>query len=138
MQHKLCSQSKDQDLVHTRRLLGETRKELTQQSRTNALLERRLTKITEDLECVKKNLLSSKATAVDLQATQTKELGFAEKQLKMLAQQRDGLVAAYKRQLMLLDNLKRQNVCLQQAKLLEFVEQDFVKMLDWNQQSDML
>lgn len=97
-------------------------------------MEKRLSKITEDLDYVKSNLLTSKATNADLQATQKYELGYAEKQLKFLAQQRNGLVAAYKRQLMLLDNLKRQNVCLQQAKLLEFVEQDFQNMLEWNRQ----
>lgn len=127
-------QSKDQDLEQSRRLLDEARKESFQQNRTNAILEKRLSKISEELDCVKTNLINTKSTTVDLQAKQKEELGFAEKQLKMLGQQRSGLVAAYKRQLMLLDNLKRQNVCLQQAKLLEFVEQDFMKMLDWNNQ----
>lgn len=129
----LLFQSKNHDLDQSRRLLDETRKEMSQQSRSNTLLERRLAKITEDLDCVKTNFINSKTTNADLQAKQKQDLGFAEKQLKMLGQQRNGLVAAYKRQLMLLDNLKRQNVCLQQAKLLEFVEQDFMKMLDWNQ-----
>lgn len=56
----------------------------------------------------------------------------AETQLKLLADQRAGLIAAYKKQMYLLDNLKRQNVCLEQAKLVEFVERDFVRMLESN------
>lgn len=127
------AQGKDHDLEQSRRKLEESSKEISQQSRANTLLEKRLAKITEDLDCVKSNLSTTKTTHADQQAAQKQQLGFAEKQLKLLGQQRNGLVAAYKRQLLLLDNLKRQNMCLQQAQLLEFVEQDFMKVLDWNQ-----
>lgn len=55
-----------------------------------------------------------------------------EKQIKMLRKQRIDLITAYKRQLMLIDNLKRQNLCLEQAKLIDFAEKEFIKVLDWH------
>jgi hypothetical protein len=39
---------------------------------------------------------------------------------------------AYKQQIILIDNLRRQNVCLEKAKTLEITEKEFLKVLDWN------
>lgn len=58
------------------------------------------------------------------------EKKFFEDQIELLNKQRIELVHAFKKQLLLIDNLKRQNICLEKAKLLEFVESDFVKMLN--------
>lgn len=55
-----------------------------------------------------------------------------EKQIKMLRKQRIDLITAYKKQLMLIDNLKRQNLCLEQAKLIDLAEKEFIKILDWH------
>lgn len=42
------------------------------------------------------------------------------------------LLKAYKQQIILIDNLKRQNICLEKAKVLEIAEKEFLKVLDWN------
>ena len=55
-----------------------------------------------------------------------------EKQIKQLRRHRFDLLAAYKKQLLLLDNLKRQVTCLEQSKLIDFAEKEFTKILDWN------
>lgn len=60
------------------------------------------------------------------------ERHFYEEQSTQMTKQRSKLLTAYKKQLLLLDNLKRQNVCLEQAKLIQFAEKDFAKLLDWN------
>lgn len=32
----------------------------------------------------------------------------------------------------MIDNLRRQNICLQKAKMIEITEKEFLKVLDWN------
>lgn len=55
-----------------------------------------------------------------------------DRQIKELRKQRVELITAYKKQLLLIDNLKRQNLCLEQSKLIDFAEKEFIKILDWN------
>lgn len=52
--------------------------------------------------------------------------------IKKLRKGRLDLMKAYKQQLILIDNLRRQNVCLEKAKALEITEKEFLKVLDWN------
>lgn len=99
------------------------------------MLEKRFQKVQDDFEAARQNLVAAKHSEKDIRDRSLNEKTFFEDQLKVLAKQRTALVNAYKKQLMLLDNLKRQNVCLEQAKLIEFAEKDFVKMLDFNSSS---
>lgn len=55
-----------------------------------------------------------------------------EEKIKKLRKSRMDLLKAYKQQIILIDNLQRQNVCLQKAKVLEIAEKEFLKVLDWN------
>lgn len=98
-------------------------------------LERRLSKAAEDLDQARQSAAAARASEADVVRMHKADQRHAESQLKTMSDQRAGLIAAYKKQLYLLDNLKRQNVCLEQAKLLDFVERDFVRMLDTNRQS---
>jgi hypothetical protein len=55
-----------------------------------------------------------------------------EEKIKKLRKSRMDLLKAYKQQIILIDNLQRQNICLQKAKVLEIAEKEFLKVLDWN------
>ena len=70
----------------------------------------------------------SKSTTVDkglLEAAETK--------VKTLEKQKADLIAAFKKQMKLIDVLKRQKAHLEAAKLLSFTEDEFMKTLDWAQ-----
>lgn len=55
-----------------------------------------------------------------------------EEKIRKLRKGRMDLLKAYKQQIILIDNLRRQNVCLEKAKVLEIAEKEFLKVLDWN------
>lgn len=55
-----------------------------------------------------------------------------EEKIRKLRKGRVDLLKAYKQQIILIDNLRRQNICLEKAKALEIAEKEFLKVLDWN------
>lgn len=55
-----------------------------------------------------------------------------EEKIRRLKKSRLDLMKAYKQQIILIDNLRRQNVCLEKVKALEITEKEFLKVLDWN------
>lgn len=98
----------------------------------NASLELRLSKSQDDLECLRKNYRVIKNAEKDLQSSLQQERTFYENQLKINQKQRNDLIAALKKHMLLIGNLKQQNVCLTQAKCIQMSESEFLKILDWN------
>lgn len=102
-----------------------------QANQSISALEMRLFKSQEDLECVRKNYHVMKVAEKDVQTTLQQERKFYENRLKTERKEYNDLIAAYKKQMLLVDNLKRQNALLEQAKLVQITEQEFMRCLDW-------
>jgi hypothetical protein len=49
--------------------------------------------------------------------------------------QKAELIAAFKKQMQLINILKRQKLHVEAAKLLSFTEEEFMKTLDWGQRT---
>lgn len=110
----------------------QTLKENKELTEAKSILEQRMTKMKEELDQATLKLKTGHANYEELETSRKKEASDFKEEIRVTGMQRDGLMAAYKRQMLLLSNLKNQNVCMQHAKLMDFVEKDFAKILSWN------
>ncbi|XP_041645037.1 testis-expressed protein 9 [Cheilinus undulatus] len=102
-----------------------------QAAAVHGTVEVRLNRALEEVEKLKTQLNKMKQadkdkTSVELQ---NKENLLAEN--KMLKKQKAELIVGFKKQLRLIDILKRQKMHFEAAKLLSFTEDEFMKALDW-------
>ncbi|KAF7660582.1 hypothetical protein LDENG_00279170 [Lucifuga dentata] len=97
----------------------------------HSTVEVRLNRAMEEVERLKTQLSKMKQMNTDKinEEHQTKENLLAEN--KMLKKQKAELIVGFKKQLKLIDILKRQKMHLEAAKLLSFTEEEFMKALDW-------
>lgn len=109
-----------------------SRKELKAALVANTNNEKKIFKMHEEIDRMRQQLIIAKEMEKEQQLAAKQERQFFDEQSVQMTKQRSKLLSAYKKQLLLMDNLKRQNVCLEQAKLIQFAEKDFAKLLDWN------
>lgn len=110
--------------------LDDISKEMKKITQENCTLEKRLYAAQADVQHLQNNAKIDKEREKDILDASKKEYNLFSAQIKKLGQQRQDLIGAYKNQLLLIDNLKRQNMCLEQSKLVQIVERDFIKMLN--------
>ncbi|XP_068432294.1 testis-expressed protein 9 [Clinocottus analis] len=102
-----------------------------QAAAAHSTLEVRLNRALEEGERFKTQLNKMKQMNKDQisEEHQSKENLLAEN--KMLKKQKAELIVGFKKQLKLIDILKRQKMHFEAAKLLSFTEDEFMKALDW-------
>ncbi|XP_073320874.1 testis-expressed protein 9 [Pagrus major] len=102
-----------------------------QAAAVHGTVEVRLNRALEEVERLKTQLSKMKQMNKDKisEEHQSKENLLAEN--KMLKKQKAELIVGFKKQLRLIDILKRQKMHFEAAKLLSFTEDEFMKALDW-------
>ncbi|XP_072236618.1 testis-expressed protein 9 isoform X2 [Leuresthes tenuis] len=102
-----------------------------QAAAVHSTAEVRLNRALEEVERLKTQLNKTAQMNKDKksEAHQSKENVLAEN--KMLKKQKAELIVGFKKQLKLIDILKRQKMHYEAAKLLSFTEEEFMKALDW-------
>uniref|UniRef100_A0A3Q3GIH9 Testis expressed 9 n=1 Tax=Labrus bergylta TaxID=56723 RepID=A0A3Q3GIH9_9LABR len=102
-----------------------------QAAAVHGTVEVRLNRALEEVEKLKTQLNKMKQADKDKtsEELQSKENLLAEN--KMLKKQKAELIVGFKKQLKLIDILKRQKMHFEAAKLLSFTEDEFMKALDW-------
>lgn len=128
---ELKVKERDNDTVRLGREGEVSRRDVGKMQSQIGALEKRLCSAQTEIESLKVSLAGAYDRERDTREKARQEKDLAEKQIKQLRRQRLSLITAYKQQLLLLDNLNRQNLCLEEAKMLEFSEKEFTKILNW-------
>eukprot|EP00128_Syssomonas_multiformis_P013307 Colp12_sorted_trinity150504_noHs@19442 len=94
-------------------------------------LEVRLNRALEEAERYKKLSHKAHVEAKDEGSEARRVVDRLMVENKRLEKQKGELMQAFKKQLKLIDVLKRQKVHIEAARMLQFTEEEFVKTLDW-------
>ena len=98
---------------------------------TQKTLELRLDRAVEEIEKYK-NLLSAERAKVSENSNFDKEtFSNMSNENKVLQKQKSELINAYKKQMKLIDVLRKQKLHLEASRMLNFTQEEFMKVLDW-------
>lgn len=111
--------------------IDEMRRSQKQIESKNNTLQIRLNRAQEEAENLSKNASRSRQSTSHTNEEVRKELDDLRQHNKQLLSQRKELAEAFKKQLQLIDILKRQKLHVEAARVLQFSEEEFVKALDW-------
>ena len=90
----------------------------------------KLNRAIEELEKYKSQLKEAKVTEVSKSDNLRKDMDRLIEENRKLERQRNELMQAFKKQMKLIDVLKKQKMHIEAAKLLAFTEEEFVKTLE--------
>lgn len=95
-------------------------------------LELRLNRSLEEIEKLKLELNKQLNAKKNLNEQDKAKIDNLLNENKKLNKQKLELIQAFKRQMKLIDNLKKQRMHLEASRLLQFSEQEFINALEWN------
>ncbi|OWF49322.1 testis-expressed protein 9-like [Mizuhopecten yessoensis] len=125
------SESSETQLVALRKELEQMKRSQKQQSSSQSATEVRLNRALEEIEKQKEQLLRSKSSSKESTEQEKHKVDQLLSVNKRLEKQKNELMAGFKKQLKLIDILKRQKMHIEAAKMLSFSEEEFVKALEW-------
>ncbi|XP_029954954.1 testis-expressed protein 9 [Salarias fasciatus] len=102
-----------------------------QAAAVHSTVEVRLNRALEEVERLKAQLHKIRLTNKEKISEEHQGRENLEAENKMLKKQKGELIVGFKKQLKLIDILKRQKMHLEAAKLLSFTEEEFLRALDW-------
>ncbi|XP_066446061.1 testis-expressed protein 9 isoform X1 [Eleutherodactylus coqui] len=107
-------------------------KRIQKQSASNqSATEVRLNRAMEEADKYKMELNKLKQSNKDTANQERKKIEELKLENKKLEKQKAELMAGFKKQLKLIDILKRQKMHIESAKMLSFTEEEFMKALEW-------
>ncbi|XP_068743873.1 testis-expressed protein 9-like isoform X3 [Montipora capricornis] len=121
----------EQQLVALRKDLDSIQRDQKQAASNKNVTEVRLNRALEEAEKYKTALKKAKSESKDTGEQDRKRIEQLLAENKRLEKQKNELMAGFKKQMKLIDVLKRQKMHIEAAKLLQFSEEEFVKALDW-------
>ncbi|KAH8319915.1 hypothetical protein KR074_009427 [Drosophila pseudoananassae] len=123
---------RQQEFITQQRELEQLKRDAKVARQTNINLESRLSRAQEEAEVARKTLVQVREEQRDQAELHRKELKTRDSRIRTLKRQRAELLNAYKKQLYMIDNLKRQSSCMEQSAAIGFGEKEFNKVLEWN------
>ncbi|XP_063110320.1 testis-expressed protein 9 isoform X2 [Cavia porcellus] len=128
--NKKCDELQQQ-LSSVERELENKRRLQTQAATIQSAIEVRLNRALEEAEKYKLELNKLKQNNKDIANEENKKIEVLKSENKKLEKQKGELMIGFKKQLKLIDILKRQKMHIEAAKLLSFTEEEFMKTLEW-------
>ncbi|XP_070260549.1 testis-expressed protein 9 isoform X2 [Myotis yumanensis] len=114
-----------------RKELENKRRLQKQAATTQSATEVRLNRALEEAEKYKSELSKLRQNSKDIASEEHKKIEALKSENKKLEKQKGELMIGFKKQLKLIDVLKRQKMHIEAAKMLSFTEEEFMKALDW-------
>ncbi|XP_071941677.1 testis-expressed protein 9-like [Antedon mediterranea] len=118
-------------LAGLRKEIDSMKRSNKQSSATQNVTDIRLNRAFEEIEKYKAQIQQNKQSSRDTSEQDRKHLEQLQAENKLLNKQKNELMTGFKKQLKLIDILKRQKMHIEAAKLLSFTEEEFVKALEW-------
>nr|KAG5707236.1 hypothetical protein BaRGS_000010 [Batillaria attramentaria] len=125
------SESQETQLTALRKEVEQSKRSQKQQQTTQSATEVRLNRALEEIEKYKEQLHKAKTSSKDTADAEKKRVEQLLAENKRLEKQKNELMAGFKKQMKLIDILKRQKMHIEAAKMLQFSEEEFVKALEW-------
>uniref|UniRef100_A0A6U6JT90 Testis expressed 9 n=1 Tax=Odontella aurita TaxID=265563 RepID=A0A6U6JT90_9STRA len=119
------------ELSQTKRELTTVQKSLKVAESEHNKREIRLSRALQEVEKYKQSVASRVTETRQDDEDVKREKGRLLANIKSLERQKAELLTAFKKQLKLIDILKRQKVHAEAAKLLQFTEEEFMKVIEW-------
>ncbi|XP_066491527.1 testis-expressed protein 9 isoform X2 [Tiliqua scincoides] len=125
------SEGLQQQLSMLEKELENLKRAQKQASASQGTMEVRLNRALEEAERYKMELNKLKQSNKDAVNQEQKKFEELKSENKRLEKQKGELMAGFKKQLKLIDILKRQKMHIEAAKMLSFTEEEFMKALEW-------
>uniref|UniRef100_A0A8C3YPC5 Testis expressed 9 n=1 Tax=Catagonus wagneri TaxID=51154 RepID=A0A8C3YPC5_9CETA len=120
-----------QQLSSVERELENNRRLQKQAATSQSAMEVRLNRALEEAEKYKLELSKLKQNNKDIANEEHKKIEVLKSENKKLEKQKGELMIGFKKQLKLIDVLKRQKMHIEAARMLSFTEEEFMKALEW-------
>lgn len=127
---KRKADSADSQMTVLKKELEALKRDAGKQTSGKSVTEVRLNRALEEVEKYKSQLSKLNQNSKETMDSERKRMDQLVAENKKLEKQKAELIAGFKKQLKLIDLLKRQKMHLEAAKLLHFTEEEFIKALD--------